>query len=404
MFLTVSPLKITFAYKATRVRMFIRVFVALLVLAIPLQVAAASAGDSVLPLNLLLAPPAPGFVLLGIEPAAVERPGSVADLTVSVGNATGNLTTLPSSYALQVAPFWISTAARNLTYDRYKGDHGIGDNFLQTLSISVATGSTAKTSGTALGVGVRFSPWQGAVDTVFTRRADSIKKLDYALAGDFLSLINDSVAKDTVMKGLKAVPESLHDTAWGRRYLATHSAIITAVESDTQRYSRVLASIKSIASSMSFERFGWKLDVAGGFVLNFPSSVFDSAMFGKSGVWLTGGYEARDWSLIGTTRLLAGPSPTDTTSLDFGARLTLPVSGKIAPSFEVVYRAHPATTPFIAQRLRYDLVFNVPVGSSKAISVTLGRDFGSSQNAKMILILNLLMGFGTNRPVQVSTA
>lgn len=388
-------MKIISVCKGPRALGFIRLFVALLALATPLRIAAANVGDSILPLNLQLAPSAPGFVLLGVEPATVERPGSVADWATSIANATDNLTALPSNYALQVAPFWVTQAARNLTFNEYSSGRHVGDNCLQTLSLSVATGALAKTPGTALGIGVRFSPWRGDADTVFRRSVSLAQK---ALNKHLNALIDDSLARDTALRRLETVPEKDRDSAQVEQRLLRMSAIKVAIKSDTQRYSQALARVKNVATSIPLLRFGWKLDVAGGFVLNFPSSVYDSAEFGKSGVWLTGGYEDRDFSLLGTTRLLTGPMPTDTTSLDFGARLTLPASGKIEPSVEVVYRPYPAPTPLIAQRLRYNLVFAVPIGSSKAISVTLGRDFGSSENAKMILLLNLLMGFGTNRP------
>lgn len=369
------------------------------------RVVAADTNDSTLSreVNLLLAPTSPGFVLLGVAPTTVERPGSVSDFAVSVANATNNLSTLPSNYAMEVAPYWLTSAARSLTSRDYVSHGSIWSSIRQTFSLSLATGSSLKASGTALGVGARFSPFRGEADTTFHGYADSMRLLDGLLRVDAhcLRTIEDTIrAHDTMLIRLQHTePHGSPNIAAQEEDDESEAQDIcdSIIKKDSSRTKRM----RNLVGGLQLQRFGWKLDLAGGFVLNFPSSVFDSAEFGKSGAWVAGGYEDKDWSLIWTVRWLTGPAPMDTTSLDFGARWVLPAWRQLSPSVEAVYRAFPAPTPFIAQRFRCDLVFDVPIGSSKAVSITLGRDFGSSQSAKMLLLLNLLMGFGTNRPVPV---
>jgi len=377
----------------------------LLVLVVPFRTVAASPGDSDVPLNMLPEPVAPGVVLLGTAPATVERPGSAADIAATITNATGSATAAASNFALQIAPYWWPHAPK-LTYEKYKSDDLV-NNFLQTASLSMVTGSVAKAPGTALGFGARFSLARGNVDTVFNGYAKSIRFIDSVartIAGKSNALAESVRGHDTIrIRLMSASLAAKSDTAWQRQFNKRNDIDNALAESiaarDSLGHGRDLARIKTTATNMPFERFGWKLDVAGGTALNFRSSVYDSLTRGKSGVWLTGGYEHRHWSLIGTARLLTGPAPVDTTSLDFGARFTLPAIKKAVPSFEFIYRAHPTTLPSTMQRIRFDGLVDVPVGTNKAVSVTVGRDFGAWKKAKMILVLKLHMGFGTNRPL-----
>ncbi len=382
--------------------------IVLLLLVAPVRVFAANPGDPDVPMNILPEPAAPGVVLLGTAPATVERPGSVADIAASITNAASSATAAASNFALQIAPYWWPHTPRHLLYKQYMSGRNIGDNFLQTLSLSVVTGSVAKAPGTALGFGARFSLWRGNVDTVFNGYAESIGKIvaaDESLAVKSHALAESIRNQDTVLTHLQNFPpEAAKDTAaWQRQYRTRISIDNARADSiaakDSLGHGRILARIKNIATSTPLQRFGWKLDVAGGSVLNFRSSVYDSLRFGKWGGWLTGGDEHRNWSLILTTRLLFGRMPADTTSLDFGARLTLPSIKVAVPSCEIIYRAYPTTIPSIAQRVRFDGLVDVPVGTNKAVSVTLGRDFGPWQKSKMILVLKLHMGFGTSRPL-----
>ena len=63
--------------------------------------------DSFPSFNSIRTPTSPAFVLLGIEPTAVERPNTPSALAVSILNRTQNLSVLPKDYALEFSPYWL---------------------------------------------------------------------------------------------------------------------------------------------------------------------------------------------------------------------------------------------------------------------------------------------------------
>ncbi|MEW5925779.1 MAG: hypothetical protein AB1746_17500, partial [Candidatus Zixiibacteriota bacterium] len=131
--------------------------------------------DSSASFNMLMAPASPGFILLGVEPVAIERPGTAADLTLTILNKTNNIQDFPKDVALEFMPYWMFWG-RHIKYEDYRKDTPSA-NLLQSASISMATSYTeygTDSSMTSTAFGLRFSILRGRVDSAFTEKKDSI--------------------------------------------------------------------------------------------------------------------------------------------------------------------------------------------------------------------------------------
>lgn len=367
--------------------------------------------DSTMSFDLLLAPPAPGFVLLGIEPASVERPGAVTDLAVTILNQTDNLSVLPENFALEFAPYWLF-AERGITYEKYANHKNIKSNFLQTLSFSVATAFNSETSpdspSASIALGIRFSLLRGKIDSEFNDYADSLdtlyKELD-ELNKKFEPEQRRRIKKDETIRKLEdeflnadAAIQPTIKPLIEAQVAQRKAEIKQQVEAEVrEQHAENIESIKGLISRLRLRRIGWKLDVAGGAVADFPQRVFDDGSFSRWGAWLTGGYEWRKWIALGVFRFLGNYDDSDQSNFDLGGRLIFDNFKKFSLSAEGVYRNLPNSSTDDNQ-WRLALIFDYAIAKNKSISFTVGRDFEGKQSGNLISLVNLLLGFGSNRP------
>ncbi len=361
-------------------------------------------------LNMLLSPNAPGFVLLGVEPLSVERPSNVTDFAVNILNNTSGLSALPQNYAVEVAPFWLF-GHPTLTYKDYSGDNGVISTMEQTFSISLAISSKFEgapdTLSTGMGIGVRFSLLQGQIDTRFDNyktKLDSVVNSIGALNNEIDSVYRKKLSMDTTLsKLIKAneVASGRNDTALvalintqiDARGAELHVAVENEIRSNNQTQ---LQQLKNLVTSIQLRRLGWKLNVAGGMVLDFPKQVFNNSSIIKYGVWVTGGYEFQDYSLLGVVRYLVDAKNSVENNLDLGGRLILTCSPKLSFSGEALYR----TLINQAKSTNWKIDFEVDYSMAKnsLVSFTFGRDSQGLQTGNLVSALNFMFGFGSQRP------
>lgn len=391
-------------------RYYFRAFTALIFLILLFPVitwAQPTESDPTMSFDLLLAPPSPGFVLLGIEPASVERPGTVTDVAVTILNQTDNLSILPENFALEFAPYWLF-AGRGITYEKYANHKNIKSNFLQTLSFSIATSFNSETSpdslSASLALGIRFSILRGKIDSEFNGYADSLGTLYEwldELNKKFAPEWQKRIEQDETINNLKdewnnAGPTTrpIIEARIGER----EAEIKQQVEAEIRKqHAERIDSIKGLISGLRLRRIGWKLDVAGGAVADFPQRVFDDGSLSRWGAWLTGGYEWKKWSALGVFRFLGNYEDSDESSFDLGGRLIFDNFKKFSLSAEAVYRKLPNSSTDDNQ-WRLALIFDYAIAKNKSISFTFGRDFEGKQSGNLISLVNLLLGFGSNRP------
>jgi hypothetical protein len=359
--------------------------------------------DESLSIDAMVVPVSPGFVLLGIEPASVERPGTVTDLSLGILNRLQNTNGLPKDFALEIAPYWLFNA-KSLTYVDYANYRNILANVAQTGSISLASASSPDSSMGTIACGIRFSILRGKIDDEFESyqsRLDTLSQSLQNLNAIYAPYIQQKIEHDELIVVL--------NSAWLKAEQAGNEALMENINAQkTLRQAEIkaeidkdfadsLTEIRKLASNLRFRRIGWKLDFAGGTVTRFPNQVFNSGKMSRWGFWATGGYEWKNWSALGVVRYLGDKIQNNLSSLDLGGRLIVNVK-KLSLSAEVVSRNFPNSNPQ-NNICRFAGITDYAIAKNKSLSLTIGRDFGGNYSGSLITLLNLLLGFGSNRPI-----
>lgn len=337
-------------------------------------------------LDVLVAPTSPGFILLGVEPTSIERPTNLIDFNISIRNATNGFTTIPSSYAIEFAPFWVCNG-KNIDYKDYIGNN-IWHNIKQTLSISLATttieNEITNVDNTRSGIGLKFSILRGKMNNEFQTK----------------SKINDSLRKTTAQEVAKIVSQGISPE--------TAQVLATQKEEELK---------KKLISNLSTDREGFKLDVAGGIVLDFPTQDLEFSRLTKWGAWLTGGYTwtgTHDINWLFVARALADVNATmtnedgsttqkDIMNYDFGTRLICDVSEKFSISGEMLYRIVDENN--INSSWRYSLNFDYHYRPNQTLSFNVARNLDGvvERGGNLYAALNFIFGIGSRRPVSGQT-
>jgi hypothetical protein len=325
----------------------------LLVCALVLAAPARAQSPASVKLEDLRTPPSPVLVLLGVAPSAVERPTSPRAVAVSLLRAAGDSGLFPRHYALEIAPYWL-TSHPSLTFAQYYHP-SLARSLAQTLSVSFATSPLRDAAdsadvGTSVGVGVRALLVSGKP----SRELDSLRALLSALQ---------------------------------RRVLAASG------DSEEQR---ALAALKPVAvaiQSAGHERTGWIVELAAAATGNFPGDVAANGKTGMVGVWLTPAYRRPGGSLdlLGVFRVLRDERPdTARTYLDGGFRLAWRGQGVL--SAELVERYQSAGGSKHDYRLSG--TFEYPLTSAIRLTAAVGRDFALGAPAGRTLLAQVSVNFG----------
>jgi hypothetical protein len=373
----------------------------------------ASKIDTTISLNLLRAPLSPASSLLGISPNEIQRPTEVKSFMLSLQNAMQNITTLPSSFAIDVAPYWFGK-------DKISQQLSERQSIFKTLVLSIAAKNLqtkAKIdSTTQIGIGFKISLLTGTFD-----RADVIK-----LNGFFEDYANEFTKTEKSDKTYMAITSKI-DSIGKRLVRIRDNAPMDelqklAIQIDslsnlkTQRIEQLSVSflkerkgnVKDFLATKPI-RTGVKLDVAGGLVWDFPETKFDNAKVLKSSVWLTGGYEHKNgFAVLGIVRYQFNPDKRfadekgilktkSVSTLDGGVRLNFQTEDSpFVISSEYIYRS------IIGENLRsWRWVMNASyeVSSNTILTLSLGRDFDKTfkSDGNLIAALNLVKGFGKSK-------
>ncbi len=372
--------------------------------------------------NLLNVPVSPAFILLDAEPVTVEEPANPTDFFASLRNATTGFTAFPNTYAINFAPGWMF-GGRKYGYDDFSSGSRIGQNVGQSFLVSMGVLTQTLTDSvdyTKASLGFKFSLFPGKADTAFDdlhrrhefilnkvaqlrvsldEQADSLLKLD----PDYITLdnmINAEAAKDNPDVELIQSLQKSRDRVENE----FRDKIVAGF--DTQ-----LAEIRDTIAQMSFRRYGFFLDFAGGAAFGFPNNTVGDAGIDRFGFWATCGYlTKKDLNIIATARLMNFQDQafidqgTGTLGIgnnmffDAGARLVYR-RNRFGVSAEGVLR-QPMNNKGIDGTSRASFSVDYQVNQNQVLNFTFGKNFDGTveKGGSLIAVLNFLMGFGGKRP------
>jgi hypothetical protein len=371
-------------------------------------------------INNLVAPSSPGADLIGISPDVIQRPTDPAAFSVSLLNATSNLTMIPSSYAVDFAPAWL-LGGEHISFTDFQSND-VGKNIWQSFDVSLAyknvKDSISSNTNTTVGIGFKVSILRGTINSKAIKLVDQtydiVSKLlsleitertnysnthpEYLKWNKEMHTYSDSVKK-IVQARLQHIRDSLNNVVIAKSEFAKNA----------------LDSVKKAGESVDFTRYGWKLDLAGGMSYYFPNQVYSSGSLYNAGTWLTGGYEdeSSKVSFLGIARYLYNPKQafadpndilkqTDLSTFDMGIRLLIgTTSSKFNFGGELVYRSVLNTT-LLGPSYHYTLNANYQVGKNQIISFNFGRDFDGTitKGGNLLAALNFVMGFGSSKSIK----
>ena len=351
-------------------------------------------------------PSAPGFVLLGVEPTAIEKPTTPAAFATSLQSA---LTTsgLRPGYSLEVAPYWLKNRP-TLTIEEYRNP-SILQNIQQTTSVSLATSSIGS-SGTGLGFGVRIQLFSGKISTAnaftVTNQADLQASLPIPVQFAIRSAINNVTLLPTTTITTAAGNGTLVSTVEKiiRNHISNNmttlvTQVLTAcpaltrdvIEAEINDYTTTcIASLKAYAGplntradlitwqgllnaqllanpaviditakevSLDKDRHGFLWDVAGAGVLVFPSGTWNQSQFNKLGIWTTIGYDMGNFDVLGVVRYLNPVgTPDSSITLDVGIKLNYSNGGRLKIGAEYLRRQYRRDRKIDVGNGFYDIV------------------------------------------------
>jgi hypothetical protein len=377
----------------------------------------------------LQVPSSPAFNLLGISPESIERPKNPTDFAVALGNATSGFTGIPKDFAMELAPGWVFGKKR-ITFEDFKSNK-IGKNIVQTSLISIGT-TIAKsqidsTSFRKIAVAYKVSLFRGYLGSDFQKWGDSISALLKEVSNTSSIELSRLQQNDLDWKLYRSkVSNSNPDTVAKYRNLLVSKNDFLQKQADSTAQSMVekqITTLKILQSRTDFNRYGFKMDFALGGVWDYPDSVFQNSCFSKFSSWLTLGYQDSSSKFGGLALVRFSQNfnryfRNDANKIvdrinygefDWGVRLFFDATSKLTLSYEHIGRIpifnaetfdkNNITQPKITKRSVFSV--NYKVNKNQNLAFTVGRNFDNTyiKEGNLIAALNLLIGFGSIRPV-----
>lgn len=256
--------------------------------------AATASAQGVDTLAALRTPLSPAFALMGITPASIERPTTPRAFSAAILSATDNLTMLPDSWAVEVAPYWLRPHP-TLTYEDYYGA-SLPQAILQSLAISIATSRPDSTAdATDLGLGLRFRVVEGEEDSESKAIRGQLTTIQQEITG------LNSQRRRALREGRQADADSL-------------DGVIEARADDARKRALELQDHQDLV--------GWTVDLALASAWAFPTPAFESGRNTSWGAWTTVGYrwEKPDFQLLLLGRFINNAQAEDQNVFDGGLR------------------------------------------------------------------------------------
>ncbi|HCA07293.1 hypothetical protein [Chryseobacterium sp.] len=371
-------------------------------------------------LDVLRAQASPGANLLDIANSDIEKPTDLKSIMVSLREGTSNFSSLPTSFAIDLAPFKL-----NGKYQDLRTNSNFFTTFKQTFVTSLAFKGIEEDEKlnieekSRLGFGIKFSIKRGEFSKEAIKALDTIHKVHVFLQQQRIDRNNASEElakldkdKKPILQKMRLLEDANKEDTQEYKDLQKKVAEIDIQTvhffkiRDTNDEEEKIEEITKIAKDIKLERYGYFLDMSMGTVLDFRNNKFNNTQISKVGAWLTGGYNSeKKFTLIFMTRYLYNPeTPLANPELkkenlhtfDMGSRLVLKLlDERFLMSGECIYRSILNKSDFESS-WKYVLNFEYEVAKNQRLTFSFGRNFEGEYEKKgnLIVALNLLVGLG----------
>ena len=377
--------------------------------------------DTSINIDVLRAPVSPASNLLGISPSEIEKPTDVKAVMMSLQNATNGFTSLPKSYALDIAPFLLGGKYQDLT-TRNDFKYRFMQSFVTSVGINNIDSSAQSDAKIQLGIGIKFSIVRGEYNDA-TR--NGIRLIHEALLEDNSLRLSSCNKEKTALNKKRAALLSLiskEDNVQRKEMLNKELGdlkdSITKIDELSSNikmqdsaydYHTADSLIRLQLSKIKFDRRGFFLDFSAGMVADFLNNRINNSAMSKTGAWLTGGWNnfdaAQHFSALGIVRYLYNPKePFADTDIDVKKLSTLDCGGrfifntynkKLLLSAEGIYRS---ILNKANEQSSWRLIFNAEyeIGTNQRLTFSFGRNFdGETYNGgNLVAGLGFLFGLG----------
>lgn len=381
-------------------------------------------------LDQLQVPASPAFNILGIAPNNIERPKNPTDFAFSLGNATSGFSAIPKDYAIEFAPYWIFKTKKPNFVDFFS-NKSVGNNILQTATISAAS-TTAKSQIDSaefrkIGVALKFSIFRGNLSEDFKLWEDSISSYLNAISKirgktNAVAITNDSVQTKLILDKINSTEDPAVKKFWTDSLQKRQDYVSSqANKKESEQYNQAIERLKLLATRKDFKRYGFKMDFAFGTALDYPDTTFQTCYVSKVSTWLTTGWENPNSSFLFLGRFSENinrkfrndsgkiVNNINIAEFDYGIHIFKDFTDKLTLSFEYIrrlpiYNRDKFEKNIISQQSnssKYTVSLNYKVGKNQNLSFVYGKNFDNTylKQGNLIAALNLMLGFGSNRPL-----
>jgi len=380
-------------------------------------------------LDLLKAPSSPASNLLGFATSDVDKPTDISALMMSLQSASGSFTKLPSSYAVDLAPYFLmnkkgGTLTTELNSKRF------ADVFRQTFVISIAvrnpdsTATDFVSTSTYAGIGFKFSLIRPQYNEGTAKVLENIHALQKRLNALNMHALRQAETnaeilalrkkRDSLLIGKSATeiiamqdnPDSELNTM--ERELGEK---IAALNKNTDLDNAIAGELQKQAAMFDGARSGFSWEVAGGISGEFLNKQFGNSRVHNAGIWTTMGYTGKQGlAILGLVRFLHNPEKIfakdnelnkmgSISTLDGGARAVYsPNGGRFNCSAEAVYRSVLSSNTIDPS---WRLIFNADysIFRNQKLTFSFGRNFDGTitKDGNLVAALTLIAGLGNKR-------
>lgn len=309
----------------------------------------------------LAASSAPAFALLGLSPAAIDRPHSTRKLAVALASSALSVN---RDYAMEFSPAWVFSP-RNVKLGDLSSTPGVWQGLAESFAISFATKDNGAALGSTLGTGFRARLVEARPNSQVAAALDGLRE---------------------------AYLEAYFPKDEDPTQLANGPGPSAAQEGRVRSKALALQPLLN-------RREGFSLDLAGGVTTELPSNDLDQAYSHKDGLWLTPAYAfANKVDSLAILRYLRDETDAKKDSLDWGFRLGLSFDD-FSLSSEYV-RRHRFVPDTLTAEYRLAGLVEYRVASDITLTASFGRDFSSPTKPGENLLSQIGLKFGLRPEVE----